>query len=278
MFVRRVKFVMGVTLMEFMMAMVLSLILMSVLLQLYLYSQKSYQLQQAWYQLQRNGNLVGEMLTSAVRKAGYVGCVRVTENFPLIPSQTHLLTMKNRLYVNAMNALIVRHASDQSVILKEKMTDNKRMVMGTEVHFSAGESLLISDCKQAEIIEVAESYISRDKQMVLATRPLHYTFDPYAQISRLEMNSYLVKKTNRKHKNGNAVYALYVQDSKGRHTELVEGVNKINIYYTFHRHGTWIETPAADKNPSQDLLGLLFEIELSSPPIVKKWYAYAALL
>jgi Tfp pilus assembly protein PilV len=79
-----------------------------------------------------------------------------------------------------------------------------------------------------------------------------------------EINSYFIAKTKRKNKLGQPIYALYQYDNKHIKTELVEGVNDMNIQYTVVDHNQLKHVSENEINNSSNVIGISIMLSLSS--------------
>lgn len=250
----------GMLLIELMVSMVLALLLISFILEIYLASRKSQQFRAALNQVQNNANSAFSVLGTEIRRAGYIGCARLTKEFPVHAYGYYSLTPKNKLIVLDNNKFTVRYAGYPGVILKKIPEDDLTLYTSADIRFSSGDILIISDCKQAEIFQVDKTSLKNGLQKITVKYPLHYPFSPYAEISKLEINTYFIFKTNRKSRDGKPIFALYVADIKGRKMELVEGINSMKL--------------KVDEGPS--LRGVAMDLEIVVAPVKKNGYGYAA--
>lgn len=233
----------GLVFIEFLIAMTLAILMMGLLFHWYIGAQSVNQLQIALHQLSEQGRLSASILRQAVKKAGQTSCGRF-----LVP------------FVFTQKELTVNQVSDNSVLLKEGMLNQTQLIVSNEIRFAKGDRSVISDCKKAEVFIIKDIFQSGKLQTISTMHPLQYEFKPYAEINRLEVNTYKIMRTKRKNKMGQFIYALYVRDIKGRHTELVEGVERLSVYLD-------------NTLPS----GVQFELDMAIYPLKKHWYVYVAL-
>lgn len=255
------KKMLGTTLIELMIALVLGVMMVGFLLELYMQSQKSNQLLATVNIIQNNAKTALDLLSSDISKAGYIGCSYLDESFQVYSQEDFSLSKKSKIDIKNANEIVVRYAGHPSVLLSRPIEGNRIIHTTSEVKFSPGEVMIISDCKQAEIFIIENSYMIEGKQKMTASRPLQLHFSSYAEISRLEINKYFVEKTNRKDKKGSIIYALYRQDIKGRKLELVEGVSEMKI----------------EKEERPGTTGVSMVLRISINAMQRDWYAYVAV-
>lgn len=275
-FVNGLKKYSGTILIELMLAVALGLLLVSFLLGIYIASQRSYRLQAALTQIQDNAKTAITILKSDIRKAGYIGCPRLTHDFAVASYPPYSLTPQNKL-VGGDSEIIVRHVEFPGVVLNELMRDDLTLYTSMDVRFSAGDTLVISDCKAAEIFQVKKIFFLQHLQKIIPTHPLHNRYEPYAEISRLEVNKYLIAKTKRKNQDGSPVYSLFIEDINLYRTELVQGINRMQIFYSVDRGGKLIDTAADEIADWSKVVGVAIDLDLIAFPIKKTWHMYVAL-
>lgn len=270
------KNIKGAILIELMMATGLSLLLLSFLLGIYLTSQHSYRLQAALNHIQDNAKTAIDILNSDIKKSGYIGCARLTVDFPMVSSVDYSLTPQNKL-VGTHSEIIVRHAAFPSAELQETMHDAQTLDVSKETRFSAGDILLVSDCAHAEIFQAEAVSSSRASQKIIASHPLHHQFNQYAEVSCVEINKYFIAKTRRSNQDGSPVYSLFIEDISHHKTELVEGINRMQIHYYFVQKGKLTEISASQIDDGSKVAGIAINMELVSHPIKKTWYTFVSL-
>lgn len=101
--------------------------------------------------------------------------------------------------------------------------------------------------------------------------------EPYT-LSVLHSTIYYVGDTQRKNAKGRLIYALYSTDLNGRTLELVEGVEKIEIFFGSFTEGALDYQKAQEISDwsaivSVRIKALLNTIE-DTEPIITKWWHY----
>ena len=239
----------GLTLIELMVAMVLSLLLMAGVLTIFTGSKTSYQLQTGLAAVQENGRYALHLLVRDIRGAGFGGCagieamtVNVVANN--MPDSMTLFTAKDVLHgkndvaagegdpdydaVVGTDVLIVRGAEDG--LIGRVDTDMASAAANSSV--SGGDILMISDCRALDIFRATSvsgdiAHSSTDN----ASGDLYQAYGRDAYVLKFRSNTYFVKDTGRNNQAGNDIVALYRRDAEGNDTELVEGIEDMQINY-----------------------------------------------
>src|SRR5438128_340840 len=87
----------GFSLIEFLLALTLSLFILSIVSTIYLLSQRHLMSQIALSKIQENIHLLSEIFHTEIHQAGYIGCPKLTENFPIKTISPYDLTVQNKL-------------------------------------------------------------------------------------------------------------------------------------------------------------------------------------
>lgn len=236
----------GAILLEVLIASALGLFIFALLMKLFLASQHAYQLQVALIELNQNAKTTLTILSREIKQSGYVGCAKINDHFSL---------GGDPLFIGDDNSLVVRYIQSPPVSLKKASDKSSQIITSDYVRFAANDILFISDCEKGEKIQVEEAYILGNKQIIRLKQPLKNSYPVHAEIGRLEVNHYFIKKTNRNYINSEPVYALFRRDIYGYQTELVQGIERIKFELKS---------------------GISMQIEVNSPPFRKTHYAYVA--
>ena len=261
---------------ELIIAMSIGLLLIGLLLTAYVASEKSDRLQTTLNHIQDNAINAIHLLNTALHQSGYVGCAHLTSDFPIIPYQGYSFNSYNKLIGNE-NEFTVRFMDDTSVLLKKDMQNNSILYTSKEVVFSPGNILIISNCKQAELFQVASVSTTSFYQKIVTQQPLHYLFQGYSEIGRLIINKYFIARTKRVHLDGSPIYALYVADIFHHQTELVEEINHMKITYSLKENGRLIDVSAEGVCDWSHVMGVNIDLMVNSFPFTKHWYTYVAI-
>lgn len=266
----------GETLIELMLAIMIGLLLIGLLLEIYLGCEKTYRWQSEISMVTNNARSAINILQTDIKLAGYIGCARLTADFPLINHTEQTLTAKNKLHLTN-NTIVIRHASLINAALVESMRDAMILHANKKMHVNKGDVLIVSNCQYAEIFIAKEVGQSRDVQIILSSSPLNYLYGKDAELSRLEVNQYFVAKISRKDMHGKPIYALYLKDIKQHKTELIENINNMQFAYLLDKDGKLNEVMPNDAVDMGQVLGVKAALQFVTPSFTKTWYAYAAI-
>src|SRR3990167_3722713 len=138
----------GLTLIELMLALLIELSLFGVIISIYLMSQQS-------------ALLATSIITKDVKKAGYIGCARLTSHF-VLPYANYSLEPQTRLRGDA-HSVTLAFASFPSASLLQPIHGTSLIVSESPL-FKPNDIAILSDCKHAEIVNVISAYQRQAKQ------------------------------------------------------------------------------------------------------------------
>ncbi len=261
------KYSIGYTLIELMVAFTLSFLIISMVVEIYLIANKNQQMQITLIALKDNEQMTNQILTSAIRRAGYALCTKLSDDFPFYNHSTLTFDFKNTIqpfYTPEMkpgtDGITVWNANHKYATVAKNMRGHATLYANRLVTFSADDLVMISDCKTIEIFQIKHVSIVNGLQKIIPASPLQQLYQVNAELSKLQIISYFVAKTNRFDGRHRPVYALFEKNLAGMNSELVEGVDDMQIEY--------------------DAAGLSFTlngISTTNINFVKKWYLYVAL-
>jgi Tfp pilus assembly protein PilW len=269
-------------LIELIITIAIALLLLSVIFEMYLANVRTYRFQNALYQLQANAKTAIDILTTAIHRAGYIGCAPLTADFPVAPYLSYSLTPHNKIHSTEANELVIRHMSVANAVLVEPINSTGSLSVSHHVRFAPGDILMISDCKQADIFQVKEVKRVRGRQIIYPVHPLQYQYDQQAEVGQLHITTYFIAKTRRKNRDGTPIYSLFVKDQQKRAAELVENVKKMTIRYAINqdantRGRTIIEVTQDKIDDWSKVVGVAIDLTLTSLPLEKDWHLYATV-
>ncbi len=276
----------GVTLIECMVAILISSLVLSSLTVLYIATQKNLERQEALMTIQENSRVALHILDSAIKTAGYIGCARLTNDFPFTSDM--VLNEKNKIqsYMHGQikpgsDAITIMRANPINDNLVINMVDHLHVTISADLSFDKRNHALIADCESAELFRVADvNSIGSNLQIIVSEKPLHKLYSYQAELSQFEINSYFVAKTERLDQNGNPIYALYMRDIDANKTELVEGVNDMHIEYSVVENGRLQDKNANQIQDWSQVVGIAMTLVfsgLNQAHVTQKEYLYVAL-
>lgn len=242
----------GFTLIELMISISIALILIILLMQIYLASQKSFKLESALTSIQMNAVSFTSILSSQIHQAGSIGCARLSNDFPLISHGEYQLNAMNKITINQGKELIIRYAEYPNLYLTESTNKGGKIKVNADIPIHANDVLLISNCKQAELVIAANVNQSRGIQEITLSSVLQNQYEKYSELSRLAINKFYISRSH--YGGGNS---LFMENIKHEKYELLMGINQMKLEL---------------KNS-----GIAIDFELASAPLKKSWHLFSAL-
>ncbi len=223
----------GTTLIEVMISLTLSFFLLGLVTAIYWATERHNERLTALTRLHAHSHFVLQKLAMEIQAAGFIGCPRLTADFPLGSTIGASLTVANKLELTPAaeggTEVTVRHRSLKAAALGAPMMQSSVLEIASSLPVSSGDWLLISDCRHAELFQVAEVRSGGDWQRLTALRPLQYRYAENAEVGELEITRYAVEKTGRRDEVGQSLFALYRTDQRGHKTELVTGIQQLKV-------------------------------------------------
>jgi type IV pilus assembly protein PilW len=218
----------GLTLIELMIALFISMLILSLVTTIFLAAEKNFRLQIALSHIQENARLAIHFLNSNLQNVGFIGCAKLTNDFPIKNYETYTINPNNRITINN-NIITLRHMSVQNAYLIQSMRGYSTLHVSNDQVFSENDILIISDCKSVEIFRVKKVVNSKNEQVITTTQPLSFLYENNSDVGKFEINSFFVANTDRQTSDGQAINALYMTMNNQRKIELVEGVDEMVI-------------------------------------------------
>lgn len=270
----------GFSIVEFSVATTIALIIMAAVTQVYLSSRTTYGVQEGLSRVQENGRFAIDFIGRDVRMAGYTGCTddstKIKEDVsgalvefgpgkflrghaysgtgtatladwtPALPAS--LFAANDVLPYN--DVIVIRRASEDTVqVGTPGMPDpSAALPVGVNNGFVQGDIVIVSDCRNADIFQIANANPDTAGNLVHntggsvlpgnTTGNLSKTYGTDAEVFRFITRAYYVGAGTSTDRNGAAVPALFRKElaaSGGNATvqrqELVEGVERMKILF-----------------------------------------------
>lgn len=264
----------GMTLVELLISLTLGSMLSIMMFNAFYLTKRTMLSQQALVRLQVNARTLDYLLGKALRNSGVFGCHKLQPNSVIVAdkdmhlSDYGLVNSKGILGVLA-HQLPTDFSGSARVLRRYKKDSELLWIQGgnrlsNKSRLKSGSILAISDCRQISLF--------RKQDEMLPT-----VIEPYT-LSVLHSTIYYVGDTQRKNAKGRLIYALYSTDLNGRTLELVEGVEKIEIFFGSFTEGALDYQKAQEISDwsaivSVRIKALLNTIE-DTEPIITKWWHY----
>lgn len=222
----------GYSLIELMIAISLSLFLSLGIINIFIYSKNIYQLTQNLNIIPPKVRLAFQLLSHDIRMAGFIGCVRLNDVMTLnnhLSANTSLVVW-HKGYTTAKLSLskLAQYQKDSDAILIQFLDPNtfpvneaksRHIVLTNKMVFRPKDTLLISDCQHAELINWNNIHLT-------------YSYQKGSEIGFFNKIIYYIADTRRMNEMGQPIYALYrrnLNQSFYKPTELIEGIKRMSI-------------------------------------------------
>jgi type IV pilus assembly protein PilW len=222
----------GYSLIELMIAISLSLFLSMGMINIFIHSKNIYWLTQSLNTISTKARMAFHLLSHDIRMAGFIGCVRLTDDLPLnrqLTGDTSLVVW-HKGYTTAKLSLpkLARYQKNSDAILIQFLDPNtfpikeaksKHIVLAHKRVFRPKDTLLISDCLHAELVHWSNIH-------------LIYRYQMDSEIGFFNKIIYYIADTGRMSETGQTIFALYrrnLNQSFYKPIELIEGIKRMTI-------------------------------------------------
>lgn len=252
----------GLTLVEVMIALTLSIVLLGSVLQIYLSSKQTYRVDDALSRMQEGGRIALDVLTYDIRMAGYQGCADPVVQLTTSVIATGLAPMTD-LFTNAIagtqgddtpptttvnnsDSITLRYGDPTTATaIGAGSTAATLAIASNPLGYKTNDYLLASDCTSADIFQAtnagtittsiehaaAKNNPSTTKIYAQDLTPPALPAPPDSVVMRFMSNTYSVLDTGRTNERGAPVRALFRTDVNGASTEIVDGVEYLEVTY-----------------------------------------------
>lgn len=280
--------VIGMTLIELMFSLVLSVVILSSVFEIYLTAENNYRAQNTLMMLQENAQIVSQLLTQQIRMAGFMGCAKLSNGFPIhnnlsikINADNKISNFNSKDIKPGTDGLMIWHASNKTTALEESMHETGFLYVESGGKFSVRDYLIISDCTTAEIIEIKKIiHLRNGVQKIIPTQAMGKLYLQHSTVNKLEQQQYFVGNTGRVGEDHQAIYALYTKENNDHKQELAEGIDGLKISYAMLENGKLVEHEINTIGSAENVIGISLDFTFSTTSLFtlhKKWYTYVAL-
>lgn len=250
----------GLTLIEIMVALTLSLLLLAGMIQVFQSNKQSYRVQDALSRVQESGRFAVDFIARDLRMAGFQGCVSMEDlpttviARPPAPNFSPGNVMvaydaKAANWVPALPATIpavagtdvitVQGASGAGIELVGNVdVSNANIQITPSTMFSQNDLVFISDCQTGDIFRVTNNPNGSGSSTTLTygvgsnfTNRLSKEYGTEAEVMAYRSNTYFVRDTGRQNLIGQPIQALSVIDANGNRSDLLDGIEDMEIDY-----------------------------------------------
>ena len=210
----------GLSLLELMLALSLTTVVFSCVLSILPGLKNSWRTIMALQTQLSHGRQAESILRHDIRVAGFLGCAVYDE-------------AKFGAALSGDDQVITtRHAYARTANVMRPMSDVMNVIVENRPEFKADDRLVITDCEHAEIFTARSAeLVGNHLQRIVSKEALQYRYPLNAELSLYRNNTYMIESTGREFATGKPVLALYRHDASGRRTEMVEGIDAMQIKY-----------------------------------------------
>ncbi len=259
----------GVTLIESMLALSLSLLLLTIVFSLFLAGQKHFTQQKNMLAMQTKINLTKQILVSSVQQAGFLGCARLTPDFPLHNTTSVPTHFLNKIAVSnkKQTGFRVWFAGKKAEKLLRPMQDLTRLTVSPSWKIKPNDILVISDCKSIDIFTVANIFTRKHEIKIQTLQPLSKLYATDADVMPLHINTFYYKKKR-----------LYWQSDNTEPVELIDHIQQVSLHYVVQSGEHTIEK-SGDELAATDMIQgvtLFLQFDKNDLNFQPHWYLDAA--
>jgi len=253
----------GTTLIEVLIGLTLSLFILGMAISISLAIEHQNELLLSLTGLHDHARIALQRLEMEIQAAGFIGCPRLAADFPWAETGGYPLTAANTLVLASTargdSSITVWHRSLEAAVLEAPIRESSVVEIATASPPKLGAVWVISDCRHAELFQIAAVRTAGRRQQLRTHQPLQYRYAENAEVGALERTTYAVEKTGHRDEAGRVLFALYSTDVRGHKSLLVEG----------------IENLVAEIAPGGR--GVAIELQVAQNGLRKKEYAFVAL-
>lgn len=237
----------GATLLECLVALSISLLLIGLLVKLYdRYVVASHQVGDIAAAVTAI-NQAKYLIKHEIKRAGYLGCAKLSSEYPIVNHTTYAFTYRNQLQGDARH-LVVRHAAFPSSTLIKPMHRLDQAVIGEYGNYKAGDIVIVTSCDHSDIVEVAS-------QVNHTIRFMHFLSGLYeagSELSKLEENTFYIDESS----------DLMMRDIHHKHHRMLTGIDELHFRYIQNKH---------------QLVAIDYDLKARVGLINKAWHDYVSL-
>lgn len=256
----------GVTLIELMISMVIGLMMIGLISQLIIEVRRTAELQSDVFHVMQKSAHLSALFKAQIKRAGYVGCSRITAENSLLPAGKYAINVNNRL-VGSDHELTIRYMDYKTEALLRDMANRSVLLLSTSVNIHPNEVWAISNCKRSEWFEVDKVQRNHGVLIVNLKQPLSTLYDVTSEVGKLKINR-LYSKSIKNHS------TLFMQDINGWNSKLIDDVNDLNFKYSINESGRYVDVSASQIRTWSQVRGVAISATLQSGKVKQSWQSY----
>lgn len=225
----RYKISYGYTLLEVMLSLVIMMAVVAFVLEGYLYYQKQFSWLRDQLELERKAERVISLMREQIHLAGFIGCAKLTKDFPLVGGHDNELSPDNKLEVTKQNHLTIRGMTDMAPLLNPAAKGTSFIETTAKNHWKEKRRMMITNCLYGEMIEIKN--INRHSKIlrIELTHPLQFSYAAGESVGELSIREFYVEQSSLFIKERYAMAREIIQDV----TEMVFHLNKKGVSIDF---------------------------------------------
>jgi hypothetical protein len=217
----------GFTLLEVLLAIMLSLFVCALLFKIIINADSAWRRQQDQVTTIEKALTTKTILQNAITHAGYLGCQSAYGNVTVVDHLHAYKDVHPWLQVTP-DTLDVMYLSPEATQVLE-LPGADEVLVGESFSIKAGDVVVISDCRHAEIVKASSVRTANQKTKIVFEQSLSYEYEGFVTIGKLIVNQFYLKNTSRRDERGNRIKSLYVRNTSGRNQETVLGINALSF-------------------------------------------------
>lgn len=218
----------GITLIELIITLLLSLVIFSAFTSILMSANQLFIYTATRAEDFQQESLSGRVMQNEISLAGYMGCGKLTNSFPLVSHVAATLSLANRLLVQD-HRLEIRHAGLPPVRLISIHPGNRVIEVENGVVFHSNDIIILSDCHHAEIDSISKVQSHGSLQQLYLTVALSDHFDDGAEVSHFMINEFVMIQADSNKK------MLVMRDKKHNQTVLMKEIENVSFSWLTDR-------------------------------------------
>lgn len=263
---------------ELMVALTLSLMLIAGLVHFYSAQRAASQLQNAMAESQMQAQIAMRILTEAIKKAGFIGCRHVSDDFTIA---NH--TAQTGVHLGPDSVIRAKQSSSNTTLsvfyvdeigdVLANMEDGHALWLTPYPILKKEAVFVLSDCEHADIVRAQSISIHDNKQHITFAPQSRAQYHIFDTAGRLYREQFFVGPTAERYPNGDIVWALQVRHLTGRREVLVPGIRAMKLWFRTHANQQWQTADAMTRWRDVTAINIQLISEAFAPSVSHASYA-----